>query len=36
MNKSQGQIMLLAGVLMVFALLLLFRHVSGRCSLYPS
>jgi hypothetical protein len=27
MNKSQGQIMLLAGVLMVFALLLLFRHV---------
>jgi hydrophobe/amphiphile efflux-3 (HAE3) family protein len=27
MNESQGQIMLLAGVLMVFALLLLFRHV---------
>ena len=27
MNQSQGQIMLLAGVLMVFALLLLFRHV---------
>lgn len=27
MNKSQGQIMILAGVLMVFALLLLFRHV---------